>query len=121
MKCTCKKCGANFTSKLAFAFYSMFSICCLGTYSQNCNNKLSIEVIDLHDGSLLDNANIYFEEIDIGGKTDNNGIVTFENLCIGDYILSISHEDCETLSVRVVVKKDTYKKIYLEHLSLIHI
>ena len=115
MNCTCKKCGASFTSKLALAFYSLFSICCFSTYSQNCNNKLSIEVIDLHDGSSLDNANVYFEEIDIGGNTDQNGIIIFENLCVGNYNLSVAHEDCETLTIKVVVKKDTYKKVFLEH------
>ena len=115
MNCICNKCGANFTSKLALAFCSVFSICCFSAHSQNCNNKLSIEVIDLHDGSSLDNANIYFEKIDIGGKTDQNGVIVFENLCDGSYNLSVAHEDCETLNVKVIVKKDTYKKVYLEH------
>ena len=115
MNCTCKKCGANFTSKLALAFLSLFYTCCFSTYSQNCNNKLSIEVVDLHDGSSLNNANVSFEEIDIGGKTDQNGIIVFENLCDGSYSLSIAHEDCETSIIKVVVKKDTYKKVYLEH------
>ena len=115
MNCTCWKCGANFTSKLALAFLSLHSIYCFSTYSQNCNNKLSIEVIDLHDGSSLDNANVYFEEIDIGGKTDQNGIIVFENLCVGSYSLSVAHEECETSNINVVVKRDTYKKVYLEH------
>tara|TARA_B100001093_G_scaffold494472_1_gene537928 strand:+ start:564 stop:3002 length:2439 start_codon:yes stop_codon:yes gene_type:complete len=115
MNYACKKCGANFTSKLALAFYTLFFICCHKTYSQNCDNKLSVEVIDLHDGSSLDNANVYFEEIDIGGKTDQNGIIVFENLCDGDYILNVAHEDCETSTIKVVIKKDTYKKVFLEH------
>ena len=115
MNCICKKCGANFTTKLALAFFSLFSICCFNAQSQNCNNKLSIEVIDLHDGSSLDNANVNFEEIDIGGNTDQNGIIIFENLCVGNYNLSVTHEDCETSNIKVAVKKDTYKKVFLEH------
>ena len=115
MNCTCKKCGANFTSKLALTFYSIFSICCLSTYSQNCNNKLSIEVVDLHDGTALSNATVGIKELDIGENTDKDGFLIFENLCDGDYNLSVSHEDCETLTIKVVVKKDTYKKVFLEH------
>ena len=115
MNCTCKKCGANFTSKLALAFYSMFSICCLGTYSQNCNNKLSVEVIDLHDGSALSNATVVIKELDISKNSNKDGLLVFENLCDGDYNLSVAHEDCETYSVKVVVKKDIFKKVFLEH------
>ena len=92
MNCTCRKCGANFTSKLALAFFAFSNIFCFSTYGQNCNNKLSIEVIDLHDGSSLDNANISFEEIDIGGKTDQNGIIVFENLYgfVSNFIFEIT-------------------------------
>ena len=115
MNCTCSKCGASFTSKLAHAFYSLFFICCINSYSQNCNNKLSIEVVDLHDGTALSDATVVIKELDIGGKADKNGLLVFENLCVGNYNLSVTHEDCETLSIKVVVKKDTYKKVYLEH------
>ena len=65
MNCTCKKCGANFTSKLALTFYCFFLFVFFNIYSQNCNNKLSIEVIDLHDGSALDNATVFIKELDI--------------------------------------------------------
>ena len=115
MNCTCKKCGANFTSKLALAFFSLFSICCFNAQSQNCNNKLSIEVIDLHDGSKLENASVFIEEMDIVEQSDENGLLVFENLCDGNFTLSVSHEDCETSNIKVVVKKDTYKKVFLEH------
>ena len=88
-------------------FYFLFNI-----YSQNCNNKLSIEVIDLHDGSALSNATVVIKELDISKNSNKDGLLVFENLCDGDYNLSVAHEDCETLSVKVVVKKDTYKKVF---------
>ena len=115
MNCTCRKCGANFTSKLALTFYCFFSISYFNIYSQNCNNKLSIEVIDLHDGSALSNATVVIKELDISKNSNKDGLLVFENLCDGDYNLSVAHEDCETYSVKVVVKKDTYKKVFLEH------
>ena len=88
MNCTCKKCGANFTSKLALTFYSILSICCFSTYSQNCNNKLSIEVVDLHDGSALSNATVAIKELGIEGNSDKDGLLVFENLCDGHYNLN---------------------------------
>ena len=65
MNCKCNKCGASFRSKLALIFYSFFSICCINLFAQNCNNKLSIQVVDLHDGTPLSNANIEINELEI--------------------------------------------------------
>ena len=92
MNCTCSKCGASFTSKLAHAFYSLFFICCINSYSQNCNNKLSIEVVDLHDGTALSDATVVIKELDIGGKTDKDGLLVFENLCSRSFNLIVSHD-----------------------------
>ena len=69
MSCKCKKCGASFTSKLALAFYAFFSLCCAKSFAQDCNYRLSIEVLDLHDGSPLMNAYVMINELDIGGTT----------------------------------------------------
>ena len=55
-------------------------------------------MIDLHDGIPLSNANIEINELEILGKTDFDGNVVFENLCKDSYLLTISHEDCESLT-----------------------
>ena len=115
MSCKCKKCGASFTSKLALAFYAFFSLCCAKSFAQDCNYRLSIEVLDLHDGSPLMNALVMINELDIGGTTDYDGSLVFENLCPKKYSLSISHEDCETVNLSLNLTKDTFKKIRLEH------
>ena len=115
MNCKCKKCGASFKSKLALALYSFFSVCCINLFAQNCNNKLSIQVIDLHDGTPLSNANIEINELEILGTTDFDGNVTFENLCSDTFLLTISHEDCESITQSIDLKKDTFRKIRLEH------
>jgi len=115
MNCKCNKCGASFRSKLALALYSFFSICCINLFAQNCNNKLSIQVVDLHDGTPLSNANIEINELEILGTTDFDGNVTFENLCSDTYLLTISHEDCESVTQSIDLKKDVFRKIRLEH------
>ena len=115
MNCTCSKCGASFTSKLAHAFYSLFFICCINSYSQNCNNKLSIEVVDLHDGTALSDATVVIKELDIGGKTDKDGLLVFENLCSRSFSLIVSHDECETLNIPINVRKNSFKKVFLEH------
>ena len=113
MNCKCKKCGASFTSKLALALYSFFSLCCINSFAQNCNNRLSIQVIDLHDGTPLENATV--QTNGLRGTTDFDGNLIFENLCKDTYMLTISHEDCEPLEQTVDIKKDTFRKIRLEH------
>ena len=115
MSFKCKKCCASFKSKLALALYSFFSICCINLFAQNCNNKLSIQVVDLHDGTPLSNANIEINELEILGTTDFDGNVIFENLCSDTFLLTISHEDCESITQSIDLKKDTFRKIRLEH------
>ena len=111
MNCKCKKYGASFKSKLALALYSFFSICCINLFAQNCNNKLSIQVVDLHDGTTLSNANIEINELEILGTTDFDGNVIFENLCSDTFLLTISHEDCVSITQSIDLKKDTFRKI----------
>ena len=113
MNCKCKMCGASFSSKLALTLYSFFSLCCINSFPQNCNNRFSIQVIDLHDGTPLENATV--QTNGLKGTTDFDGNLIFENLCEDTYVLTISHEDCESLVQTVDIKKDTFRKIRLEH------
>ncbi len=113
MNCKCKKCGASFSLKLALVLYSFFSLCCINSFAQNCNKKLSIQVIDLHDGTPLENATV--QTNGLKGTTDFDGNLIFENLCEDTYVLTISHEDCESMVQTVDIRKDTFRKIRLEH------
>ena len=113
MNCKCKMCGASFSLKLALTLYSFFSLCCINSFAQNCNKRLSIQVIDLHDGTPLENATVQTNSLK--GTTDIDGNLIFENLCEDTYVLTISHEDCESLVQTVDIKKDTFRKIRLEH------
>mgnify|MGYP003311571035 FL=1 len=109
MNCKCKMCGASFSSKLALTLYSFFSLCCINSFAQNCNNRLSIQVIDLHDGTPLENATV--QTNGLKGTTDFDGNLIFENLCEDTYVLTISHEDCESLVQSGDINKDTIRKI----------
>lgn len=113
MNCKCKMCGASFSSKLALTLFSFFSLCCINSFAQNCNNRLSIQVVDLHDGTPLENATV--QTNGFKGTTDFDGNLIFENLCEDTYVLTISHEDCESIGQTVDIKKDTFRKIRLEH------
>ena len=84
-------------------------------YGQNCNYDLSIEVIDLHDGTPLINAIVVINELQIQRTTNLEGKLIFKDLCKGDYTLNITHEECENLQISIDLKKDTFKKIRLEH------
>ena len=77
MSCKCKM-QCHFTE---ISTSILLSICCAKSFAQDCNYKLSIEVLDLHDGSPLMNAFVMINELDIGGTTDYDGGLVFENLC----------------------------------------
>ena len=135
LKLIFNKSCANFRLKLALAFLCSFFTICDNIYAQNCNHDLSIEVLDLHDGTPLNNAFVLINELQIQRTTNLEGKLIFKDLCKGDYTLNITHEECENLQISIDLKKDTFKKIRLEHhlneleeimvisdnLSLIHI
>ena len=73
--------------------------------SISITSRLLSEVVDLHDGTALSNATVVIKELDIGDNTDKDGFLVFENLCDGQYNLSVNHDDCEALTIKVVVKK----------------
>ena len=83
--------------------------------SQDCNSSLTVKIIDLHDRSVLQNASIFIKELDKKVKTDSNGEYIFKDLCNRQYILEISHEECETIQTEIKIKNNTIKTIRMEH------
>ena len=115
LKLVFNKSCANFRLKLALAFLCSFFTICDNIYAQNCNHDLSIEVLDLHDGTPLSNAIVLIKELQKEGFTDFDGKLVFENICTDNYTLNISHEECNDITTSINVNRDTYKKIRLEH------
>ena len=78
----------NFIIKL-FSFLLIIPLYINDCYAQDCDNKLSIQVIDLHDRLPLSNATVEINELEILGTTDFDGNVIFENLCEDTFLLTI--------------------------------
>ena len=107
---------ASLSKKLALFFLFFFVFTYFGFLNaQNCENNLSIQVVDLHDGTPLVNANVSINQLQIQDSTDFEGKLIFKNLCKGNYTLKIVHEECQDLTISIDLNKDIFKKIRLEH------
>ena len=67
-----------------FGISLLFFLFCITIYGQSCSIKLSGSILDLHDKSSLDDANIYLLESQQGASSDSLGNFIVEN--IGQYI-----------------------------------
>jgi len=85
------------------------------SYSQECNYSFYGKVVDLHLNENLSQAKVKLVGEDIKGVSNQIGEFTFENLCKGEYLLSISHPDCKPLTVKISIPRKGVKKLYLEH------
>ena len=99
----------RFYALMILFLYSALSV------SQNCNNTLSGNVIDLHDGTALEEALIIIVETDETVVTDENGFFTIPNLCKDTYSLQISHPYCSATVYTIKIEGNTSKNFKLEH------
>ena len=73
--------SASLSKKLALFFLFLFVFTYFGFLNaQNCENNLSVEVIDLHDGTPLDNAIVVINELQIQRTTNQQGKLIFKDL-----------------------------------------
>lgn len=84
-------------------------------HSQNCNNILSGNVHDFHDGTPMSGATIYIETLNTYTVANINGDFAINNLCNGIITLVISHVGCETKRVNIEVESNTTYQINMEH------
>ncbi|WP_296316800.1 TonB-dependent receptor [Winogradskyella sp. UBA3174] len=85
------------------------------SYSQNCSYTLLGEVKDFHDGEPIVQASIFIKTENRYITSDAEGKFKIENLCAKELLLVISHIACDTKTIRITIKGDTYKVIRLEH------
>ncbi len=84
-------------------------------FGQNCSNTLTGYVIDLHDSSVLTEVTLIIAGSEISTITDKEGKYSISNLCARTYTLQVSHPECETQVVKVVVNGNTTRNINMEH------
>lgn len=97
-------------------FLSIF-LCLISfsVYSQECNYTLSGTVIDFHDGTKIKDATVYIQELNKHTTSNNNGVFTFNNLCEGQFNLTVAHINCETKTVTVNLDTDSIIEVLMEH------
>ena len=98
-----------------FLFVITFCLSATYVYSQNCTAILLGEVVDFHDNTPLQNANISVTGKNIVATSDEFGKFRFKNLCEGVIEIEISHPECTSQFVTINIEGDTYQKISLEH------
>ena len=101
--------------KISILFFILFLYPISFVFANNCSNNLSIKVVDFHDGSVLSNATVLIEEINLNEITNDKGQVSFSKLCPKIYTIKVSHDNCKSILIKINLKESTNKLIRLEH------
>jgi len=98
-----------------FQYLTVLLLFTISAKSQNCDLTLEGYVIDFHDNSALQKAELRILKTNRFVISNDKGYFSFDGLCPGKYDLEISHLKCETLVKKITL--DTSKKINfkLEH------
>ncbi len=83
--------------------------------TQECENNLNGQVTDYHSKLPLSNATILVIGPDVQGITNSDGEFNIPNLCSGTYQVEVSHPECSTIIIDLVIKDDKVLDIKLEH------
>lgn len=81
----------------------------------DCNNNLSIRVIDRDNGDELESTIVSINEIKQINATNEHGNTTFNKLCIGRYHILIQHLGCSDTIISIDLKKDFKLIVKLPH------
>lgn len=85
------------------------------SFSQECNYTLSGKVIDIHDQSPLAGANIIVAGPELYVLSDLDGNFEISNLCEGEFVIQVSHPECDTQVFKVTMDGNVSKNFKLEH------
>lgn len=82
-----------------------------------CNLSISGQIIDLDDGSELENCVLTLEPQRLVLPTDNHGRFSFKELCPGNYQLLIQHFGCRDSVIAIKLEKSLKLSVKLPHSS----
>ncbi len=85
--------------------------------ADSCKGALIGKVIDEHDKTILELANVYIVELKRGAVSDSTGYYKILDICDGYYTLRISHIGCETITEKILINGITRRNFYTEHHS----
>ena len=99
------------------AFVPFFSIGALALAQPPCALVITGRVLDEHDATPLDFAEVRVVELGRSVLADEQGNFRIGGLCAGRYTLRSAHLDCEPVEVKVNVPQDEEVRIRMEHHS----
>lgn len=98
--------------KIYSFLFLLISYC---SFAEDCNLKLSGNILDKHDKSALDYATVYIKELEIGVTADSAAYYQFDKLCPGKYTFIIEHISCPSDTIVFTLSNSITKNFYLEH------
>lgn len=82
---------------------------------QSCNLNLSGYIMDFHDNSALENAEITIHELSRSVKTDENGYFEIDGLCENSYHILVTHKECDPLQETIQLQENMEVLWFMEH------
>lgn len=93
----------------------LFLILSTNLFAQDCNLTIQGRIFDDNEGTELEYANVYINELSQGCVSDSLGYFFLNNLCPNNYHLTISHVGCDDVNYFITLTKDTFLTINLKH------
>ncbi|SDK28589.1 iron complex outermembrane recepter protein [Catalinimonas alkaloidigena] len=83
--------------------------------SAECRLSISGQVLDEHDGSVLEFSTLYIHDTGKGASADAEGRFQLTGLCPGTYHITVSHIGCKPLDRTLQLTSDSSFVFRLEH------
>ncbi|WP_233357622.1 TonB-dependent receptor [Haloflavibacter putidus] len=84
-------------------------------FAQECNYTLSGKLTDFHNGDPLIYAEIILQPTGKTTYSNFDGEFSIENLCAGQYEITVKHPQCDTKSLDFSLTEDKHISVKLEH------
>jgi len=99
----------------ALAVFCMLTVHAVAAQKTPCVLTLSGSVADADEKAPLEKAVILIKEIERSTETDAEGHYHFYDLCPGSYTFLITHDDCDTITLRIKIEANLVKNFSLPH------